>query len=180
MNDHESAPVHPQQARPEAWILTEHFSHAPSDVTVFASRDDLCDHITERVLDGHDYKQWLTTGTEGNGLPSQPQVSDFSREQRSTLTDRFLSFWEPEIVASSAGIHSVRRFAGVSLHPAPAAHDCDEPDVPYSDKVAECQLFAHQSRYGVDVLNVEIDAPAGVTVRIHINDGRVYEGEIAQ
>jgi len=49
-----------------------------------------------------------------------------------------------------------------------------------SSSVKECRVYAHQSSIGADVLNVEIDAPAGVTVRIHINDGAVYEDIIAK
>lgn len=41
--------------------------------------------------------------------------------------------------------------------------------------VAECTVYAHESLYGSAVLNVEIDAPEGVTVRVHINDGRYLE-----
>lgn len=55
------------------------------------------------------------------------------------------------------------------------------PDGTLSSPVKDCRVYAHQSSIGApDVLNVEIDAPAGVTVRIHINDGAVYEDVIAR
>lgn len=44
-----------------------------------------------------------------------------------------------------------------------------------SQAVAECEVYAHQSTIGDDTLNVEIDAPSGVTVRVNLNDGHLIE-----
>ncbi|MCK0441184.1 hypothetical protein MUG78_17435 [Gordonia alkaliphila] len=46
--------------------------------------------------------------------------------------------------------------------------------------IEQCSVYAHQSSHvegchTPDVVNVEIDAPPGVTVRIHLNDGKIYE-----
>ena len=62
------------------------------------------------------------------------------------------------------------------LNPAPMADiETDGPRPRESAAVAESLVFAHQSLRGEDTLNVEIDAPSGVTVRVHLNDGRLIE-----
>lgn len=44
-----------------------------------------------------------------------------------------------------------------------------------SAAVAESSVFAHQSLHGEDTLNVEIGAPSGVTVWVHLNDDHLIE-----
>ena len=62
------------------------------------------------------------------------------------------------------------------MNPAPMPVFEDDDDRPrVSAAVAESEVFAHQSNIGEDTLNIEIDAPSGVTVRIHLNDGYVTE-----
>ncbi len=62
------------------------------------------------------------------------------------------------------------------LNPAPLPDP--EPGVPRpreSAAVAQSLVYAHQSTYGEDTLNVEIDAPTGVTVRVNLNDDLLVE-----
>lgn len=59
----------------------------------------------------------------------------------------------------------------------PIAGEGDEHP-PASSAVAECEVYAHQSSFGENTLNVEIDAPTGVTVRVHLNDGRLIEATV--
>jgi len=62
------------------------------------------------------------------------------------------------------------------LHPAPMADlETDDPRPSESAAVAESLIYAHQSLHGENTLNVEIDAPSGVTVRVHLNDDRLIE-----
>lgn len=68
----------------------------------------------------------------------------------------------------------------VPMGPAPMPDPEPEDDHPPASRkvLDECQVFAHQSASGEDTLNVEIDAPAGVTVRVHINDWHALEERI--
>ena len=69
------------------------------------------------------------------------------------------------------------------LHPMVMARfDDDLPEElpPVSPGVLGSQIFAHQSRHSEDVLNIEVDAPAGVTVRLHVNDGLVHESTVPE
>lgn len=59
----------------------------------------------------------------------------------------------------------------------PIAGEGDERP-PVSSAVAECEVYAHQSTIGDDTLNIEIDAPRGVTVRVHLNDGHLIEAAV--
>lgn len=62
------------------------------------------------------------------------------------------------------------------MNPAPMPDFEDgDPRPPVSAAVAESEVFAHQSNIGEDALNIEIDAPSGVTVRVHLNDGHLIE-----
>lgn len=62
------------------------------------------------------------------------------------------------------------------MNPAPMPdHEVGDPRPPVSPAVAESEVFAHQSNIGEDTLNIEIDAPSGVTVRVHLNDGHLIE-----
>lgn len=51
------------------------------------------------------------------------------------------------------------------------AGDPNEPNPPHSELVAGCDIHAHQSRFGGDhVLNVQVNCPPGVTVKLTVND----------
>lgn len=67
----------------------------------------------------------------------------------------------------------------VPLNPAPMpAAERGDVQPPMSKLVRSCEVFAHQSTSGPDCLNVEIDAPAGVTVRVHVNDCLMGEATV--
>jgi len=62
------------------------------------------------------------------------------------------------------------------MNPGPLPEVDNDDELPgESAAVASAEVYAHQSAYGEDTLNVEIDAPSGVTVRVHLNDGRLAE-----
>jgi len=74
---------------------------------------------------------------------------------------------------------TTKRFNQQPLGPDPAPYDVVDPDddeaASPSALVAESEIYAHQSLIGSDVLNIEVDAPRGVTVRLHVNDERIIE-----
>lgn len=47
-----------------------------------------------------------------------------------------------------------------------------------SAAVAGSLVFAHQSLHGENALNIEIDAPSGVVVRVHLNDDHLIEATV--
>jgi hypothetical protein len=65
------------------------------------------------------------------------------------------------------------------MSPAPMADiEIDGQRPQESAAVAESLVFAHQSLHGENTLNVEIDAPSGVVVRVHLNDDHLIEATV--
>ncbi|MBB3752559.1 hypothetical protein FHT44_005071 [Mycolicibacterium sp. BK634] len=61
----------------------------------------------------------------------------------------------------------MNRFGGQALRPDPSMEGRD--DLP-----EDVEVYAHHSS-SHDGLNIEIDAPAGVHITVHINDGMALE-----
>ncbi len=61
------------------------------------------------------------------------------------------------------------RFADTPMTPAPSEEGVLDA------LVGECEVYAHQSKFGDSTVTILVNAPAGVTVRLLVNDGDVYE-----
>lgn len=78
-------------------------------------------------------------------------------------------------------IEAIARFQ-TALHPAPLplVGEGEEQPEPSAEILDMCEVYAHQSGQADNALNVEIDAPDGATVFVHINDWQVCDVVIGE